>query len=271
MTMKNIVPFLKWPGGKRWIVPYLKEIIDPSLINNYFEPFLGGGAVFFSFDFTHAVLSDKNKNLINAYKIVKDYPDEIIDRLKKIQVDKNTYYRIRNEIYTSELENAVQFIYLNRLAFGGMYRVNRNGFFNVPFGGDGRSTELFWTKNLIINASEKLKSTKLNCFDFSEILKEATSGDLVYCDPPYTVCHNLNGFQRYNEKIFEWQDQIRLAKEIIEAANRGVKIIVSNAAHESVRKLYYPFEPKIVNRYSGLSRNISSRKTIDEFLYLFNL
>jgi len=269
--MNRVDPFLKWPGGKRWIVTFLQKYIEPTKIDNYFEPFLGGGAVFFGFELNRSILSDKNEQLINTYKIVKENPDELICAIKKIDIDKNTYYKIRDTIFESEIDKAASFIYLNRLAFGGMYRVNQKGKFNVPFGGDGRSTNLLWEKDIIKLASKKLLNTELHTRDFNDSLSIAKKGDLVFCDPPYTVCHNANGFQRYNENIFGWKDQIKLAQACLSASEKGVKIIVSNAAHESIKNLYYPNVPLIVNRYSGLSKIPKSRKKIDEYLFLFNV
>jgi DNA adenine methylase len=268
--MKKCDPFLKWPGGKRWLIPFFQEIINPNEVETYFEPFIGGGAVFFSFNFENAILSDTNEDLINTYRVVKEFPDELIIELKKIPQDKQTYYKIRKIRYDDKIRKAAQFLYLNRLAFGGMYRVNLEGKYNVPYGGERRA-DILWTKNLIQNASLKLQGIKLECLDFEDVLRKAKKNDLIYCDPPYTVAHNLNGFQRYNEKIFSWQDQVRLSEECFKAANRGVKLIVSNAAHDSLKELYSTIKPIIVNRYSGLSRKTNCRRCIDEYVFLFNL
>jgi len=262
-------PFLKWPGGKRWLIPELKHYISKSHTGHYYEPFLGGGAVFFSFNFQNSSLSDSNKDLIDTYVSVRDSPSELISILKGMNQNKESYYLERSSLYKDPVRRAAQFLYLNRLAFGGMYRVNLNGRFNVPYGG-GRKADILWTKDLIKNASVKLQGTSILHLDFEHIFKSAKSGDLIYCDPPYTVAHNFNGFQRYNENIFSWDDQVRLFNACIKAQKRGVKIIVSNAAHESIKELYSTTEPLIVNRFSSLSKKTSSRKRIDEFLFLFN-
>lgn len=266
--MNNTYPFLKWPGGKRWLIPKIDNLIRTSNINRYFEPFLGGGSVFFAFDFNMACLSDSNEQLIVTYNAIKKHPDKVISQLKKISTDKDTYYRIRQEEPTGEIETAVRFLFLNRVAFGGMYRVNKKGKFNVPYG--GRSPNVLWDQNLIQRASLKLQNAEIHCQDFNHSFLTATTGDLIYCDPPYTVAHNLNGFQRYNESIFNWNDQVKLKDLCFNAANRGVKIILSNAAHNSIRELYHPLEPIVVNRYSGLSTIPSKRKIIQESLFLFN-
>ncbi|MCW3788183.1 DNA adenine methylase [Plebeiibacterium sediminum] len=264
------MPFLKWPGGKRWLVPILKEVQAYNGLSKYYEPFLGGGAIFFSINSSSAHLSDSNRELINTYVMVRDYPEELLNLIQEMPQDKESYYKIRSTEYNSNVKKAAQFLYLNRLAFGGMYRVNLQGKFNVPYGGN-RKVDILWTRNLIKNASEKLQGVTINCSDFESILHMAKKGDFVYCDPPYTVAHNLNGFQRYNENIFSWQDQVRLYECCFKAAKRGVKILVSNAAHESVKDLYKSVDFKVVNRYSGLSKLSASRKRIDEYLFLFNI
>lgn len=269
MEKNKLSTFLKWPGGKRWLIPTIQEIVKNCIINRYFEPFLGGGSIYFALGFKKAYLSDSNIQLISTYKIVKECPGEIIDRLKKIPIDKSTYYKIRSEEPVNEIEMAVRFLYLNRLAFGGMYRVNKNGKFNVPYG--GRSTSVLWEHDLIEKASQKLSSVDLVCQDFENAISEANHGDLVYCDPPYTVAHNLNGFQRYNESIFTWEDQKRLKKSCELAAERGVRIIVSNAANDSLEELYSPVKPSILSRYSGLSTDPKKRKQVNEYLFLYNI
>lgn len=267
--MNNTTPFLKWPGGKRWLISSIEPLLREQTINRYFEPFLGGGAVFFSFDHEVAYLSDTNEQLVITYNTVQNNHEELIERLKEIPIDKVTYYKIRNEKPINHIEIAVRFLYLNRVAFGGMYRVNKEGNFNVPFG--GRSTSVLWENNLIENASKKLQNVNLSCHDFSEAFTIAQEGDLIYCDPPYTVAHNFNGFQRYNENIFSWRDQERLKESCIAAAERGVHIILSNAAHLSIRELYLPKIPTVIKRYSGLSTIPSKRKVIEEYLLTFNL
>lgn len=137
-------PFLKWPGGKRWLLPHVRELLNGLTYKRYIEPFLGGGAVFFGLSPKSAVLSDVNEDLINTYLQVRDHPAELVEKLKKLQADKETYGKQREIEATCPIVRAVRFLYLNRTAFGGMYRVNQQGHFNVPLcrsvGESGRTT-----------------------------------------------------------------------------------------------------------------------------------
>jgi DNA adenine methylase len=139
-------PFLKWPGGKRWLIPRLVGLVDNIEIRRYFEPFAGGAALYFALRPRHAILSDINADLINTYRQVKYHVPEIIKRLKRLPVDQKTFYSIRAEEPTVRLDRAVRFLYLNRTAFGGIYRLNRQGRFNVPFGGGQRTQSVLWER-----------------------------------------------------------------------------------------------------------------------------
>lgn len=263
-------PFLKWLGGKRWLIPKIRDEISDLKFDRYIELFLGGGAAFFILGIRPAVLSDINGELINAYIQVRDNVDRILKRLKGIKTDSETYYKIRNTNPTNELARAVRFIYLNRTAFSGIYRVNNKGEFNVPFGNYGNSTEVLWKGKLLSKASKLLQGTTIVCSDFERILDKAKKGDLVYCDPTYTTMHNNNGFRKYNEKCFSWADQERLAIVCNKAASRGATILVSNAYHEDLLRLYDRFEAHVVKRKSVLCPEPSKRKMVQEYLFIKN-
>ena len=207
----TVEPFLKWPGGKRWLVPQLLNIIRDIPFERYLEPFAGGAALFFALQPRAAILSDINADLVNTYLQVKRHASEIIKRLKVLPVDQQTYNRIRRQEPRSRIERAVRFLYLNRTAFGGIYRLNRQGGFNVPFGGGERSPTVLWERGLLPPAAQTLRNADVRVGDFESILREAGRGDLIYCDPTYTVSHSNNGFIRYNETNFRWDDQKRLA------------------------------------------------------------
>jgi DNA adenine methylase len=263
-------PFLKWPGGKRWMAKSLIYIISQRLIKHYYEPFLGGGAVFFSLLPDMATLSDINIDLINVYKQVRDKPQELIEGLKQLPVTKNAYYHIRDNYGDDLLERAIRFLYLNRTAFGGIYRLNSNGEFNVPYGGGNRTTEILWKTGLIEKASKALKGKELLVSDFGDIIGKAGFGDVVYCDPTYTTSHSNNGFIRYNEKNFSWTDQKRLAYAAKEACRRGALVLVSNADFPPICELYDPIDPRILERKSLVSRNPKCRKQIKEYLFILD-
>jgi DNA adenine methylase len=264
-----VQPFLKWPGGKRWLVSTLVEMIGQQEYGTYREPFLGGGALFFALRPTHAVLSDVNADLINVYRQVKNNAEELLQRLRTIPVDRATYDRFRNQQTGTKIERAIRFLYLNRTAFGGMYRLNELGEFNVPYGGGERTTAPLWRYGLLHSAAASLRAAKLQAADFEVALSEAARGDLVYCDPTYTVAHNNNGFIRYNERNFSWDDQKRLARCCREASVRGALVLVSNAYHDEVLRLFDPPCYQVVTRPSRLCPKIEHRRTVDEFLFVF--
>jgi DNA adenine methylase len=230
------IPFLKWAGGKRWLVQQRPDLF-PAEFRRYFEPFLGGGAVYFHLSPKRAVLADKNAELIECYEIVRNRADDLLDALKVHQMrhSRAHYYLVRATVPCCEVERAARFLYLNRTCFNGLYRVNRNGTFNVPLG----------TKDSVLLGSDNfgawsktLNGASLVASDFEPIIDKAKQGDLVFADPPYTTRHNLNGFIKYNEHLFSWDDQVRLAKSLLRASKRGAYVVATNADHADVRQLY---------------------------------
>lgn len=269
--MKNshskLNPFLRWPGGKRWAASEIVQIAKSRPYNRYIEPFLGGGAVFFALQPANALLSDVNADLIKTYNAIKQRPRLVKNILSQMPITKEYYNELRRIVSGDKFKIASRFLYLNRMAFSGMYRVNRDGYFNVPYGGD-RNLDLLTEHDTLSLASNALKTARIVCADFEETIDVAGPGDLVYCDPTYTVSHNENGFVRYNEKIFCWEDQIRLASVCQKAKKRGARLIISNAAHIEVAKLYHPCKPLILERMTTVSRVIRSRKQISEYLFV---
>lgn len=269
--MTKVVPFLKWPGGKRWIAEEIADELRPYLQKRYFEPFLGGGAVFFSLRPSRAVLSDTNADLINVYKEVKRSPQALIDGLKLMEVTAAEYQKVRASKPHAAHERALRFLYLNRTAFAGIFRLNRQGEFNVPFGGGARTPEILWRKELLAMASKVLKTAALSCADFEDTMQKANAGDVVYCDPTYTVAHDNNGFRRYNEAVFSWSDQLRLATSAAKASRRGALVIVSNAHHESLMELYRAndnCEVRAVQRTSCIAKQGLNRRLVSEALFV---
>jgi len=264
----RVLPFLKWPGGKRWAAPTVSAIVADALRGTYYEPFLGGGAIFFSIQPNTAVLSDLNADLINTYRVVRDRSDELLEAVRQIPVSKAEYDRQRSSTDTDPLARAARFLFLNRTAFGGMYRINSKGEFNVPFGGGSRNPELLWKRGLLKQAASALSRAELEQSDFQGILERATKGDVCYCDPTYTVAHDNNGFVRYNERNFSWSDQKRLALTAEATAARGATVIVSNACHPAIRALYPRRTVHVLSRTSCLSRNSQHRRSVDEYLII---
>lgn len=231
-------PFLKWAGGKRWLLSKGNQLLpDMQKINKYLEPFLGGGSIFFHIKPEQAILSDINEDLINAYIVIRENWYDLYAILKKYNKNhsNNFYYQIRSSNPRTALNRAARFIYLNRTCWNGLYRVNKKGEFNVPI---GTKTNVILEADNFEILSSVLTSAKIEVCDFELTINKAEENDFVFVDPPYTVKHNLNGFVKYNETIFSWQDQIRLRKAISKAIDRGAKVLVTNANHKSIEELY---------------------------------
>jgi DNA adenine methylase len=271
MFLDSIPPFLKWPGGKRWLTRHAALMLAELKYGRYFEPFLGGGALFFSLAPKRATISDINPDLINVYKQVKTSPAALVQRLKRIPVDASNYERLRRLVPRTPLSAATRMLYLNRTSFGGMYRLNRRGEFNVPFGGGERTPEAYWRDDLLVHASCALRRAKIACCDFEDSFGKVESGDLVYCDPTYTTSHNNNGFVRYNETNFAWADQKRLAACCKRAADAGAIVIVSNAHHEDLRSLFAAPRHHSIPRQSSLCPDARKRGVILEYLFGYNV
>ncbi len=256
-------PLIKWPGGKRALLPQLLPLL-PSSFNRYIEPFFGGGALFFSVQPHFALLSDSNEDLINCYREIRDNPDQLLSSLRRMKNSKEDYYRIRSMAPRTSSGRAARFLYLTTLAFNGIYRVNRHGEFNVPY---GYKTHLcVYQPEKIMRISQVLAKCDLECIDFEEALKRARPGDLIYLDPPYTVAHGQNGFRKYNAKIFSWGDQDRLARALHVLDKKGCYIIMSNASHSSINNLYRGFTRLTVERPSVIAASADYRCRVSESL-----
>ena len=262
---QNIQPFLKWAGGKRWLVSQHSSIF-PLSFKRYIEPFLGSGAVFFSLQPQEAILADVNCELIACYTAIKNDWQLVEHELAKHHRahSKDYYYKIRAYRPINLHKKAARFIYLNRTCWNGLYRVNLDGQFNVPIG----------TKNAVLTEADNfpvlsalLKNADISASDFEPIVDKAKRGDLLFVDPPYTVKHNLNGFIKYNERLFTWNDQIRLRDSLLRATGRGAHVVLTNANHESVRELYKSdFDLMIATRHSVIAADPSKRKKCEELI-----
>lgn len=261
-----VLPFLKWPGGKRWAAPQIASLIGRHLTGRYYEPFLGGGAVFFYLRPKMATLSDINPELIAAYQAIRDSHVRIVKLLQLLPISGHAYEAVRAWKPRGAIDRAVRLLYLNRTAFGGMYRLNQAGEFNVPYGGGERTPAMLWESTVLQDASDALKSARLRPSDFSVQMRRAKDGDVIYCDPTYTVAHNNNGFVRYNECNFSWQDQERLAREAHAARDRGAVVLISNAYHKSIRRLYPGARKRTLSRISRVSADPKGRREVSEYL-----
>lgn len=267
---ETILPFLKWAGGKRWFVRQYDHLI-PERFNRYIEPFLGSGAMFFHVRPERAVLGDSNRDLIDTYKGIKQYPGEVAKILRKHQRLHNDhyYYRMRDSASRSLAGAAARLIYLNRTCWNGLYRVNKEGQFNVPI---GTKSSIVREEDDFAAVSRILRKAKLTYGDFEVVVNKTEEGDFLFVDPPYTVSHNQNAFIKYNEKLFSWKDQMRLAEALVRAKKRGVMILATNACHKSVIKLYGSgFTQEKASRMSVIAGSNESRKQYKELVISANL
>lgn len=229
-------PFLRWAGGKNWFVKHLPKMLNGINYNNYHEPFLGGGSIFFYLKPSNvSFLSDLNGELITTYNALKEDPKTVIRLLSDFKNTKSFYYDLRDARYTNESKVAARFIYLNQTSFNGLYRVNLEGKYNVPY---GFRTKAFYEEENLLSVSSALKRAIIEVADFEIISDNLKSRDLVFLDPPYTVSHNNNGFIKYNQKLFSLDDQYRLFSVIEKIKSKGAYFILTNAAHKTIKEIF---------------------------------
>jgi DNA adenine methylase len=256
----NPSPFVKWAGGKSSLVQELLHYV-PSHFANYFEPFLGGGAFFFAICSRNrgfnANLSDVNAELISAYEVIRDQPDELIQLLSKFQEEyfrtgsrSSYYYQKRQWKTTDPIESASRLIFLNKTCYNGLYRVNSHGEFNVPFG-RYRNPKIVDREN-IRAVSNALKDTnaQLRCSNYKTVISRCGKGDLVYLDPPYQPKSKTSSFTDYTPGGFSEKDQEELAEEFKKLVDRGCNVLLSNSETPLTSHLYSGYQTKslVVNR-----------------------
>ena len=259
-------PFLKWAGGKGRQLTTLRSLA-PENFKRYIEPFVGGGALFFDLSPSCAVVSDSNGELINAYKIVRDFPELLLKKLSEIPVDEDTFYKVRETDPSTldEVDQAARLIYLNKTCYNGLYRVNKKGKFNTPFGKN--KLDIIVKREVILNASSALKNTHLCCDDFERILLDkAKSEDFVYLDPPYPPVGRYADFTRYTRHFFNEEDHLRLSKAVEEIDDRHCTFILSNANHPLVLKLYSKFRTIEVKAHRYINCRGDQRGYVSEVL-----
>jgi DNA adenine methylase len=266
------LPFLKWAGGKRWLalklMPLIREELDKSQ-GEYIEPFLGAGAIFFALSPKKATLSDINENLVEVYCEIRRNWLAIVNEIKTWPINESFYYSVRKMEPSSRFERACRFLYLNRTCYGGLYRENKLGKFNVPYGG-GRDHKALWEKKLLQNASVALhRKVKIQCSDFEVLIKNSKEGDVVYCDPTYSTKQRKQ-FDRYGKTIFSWTDQIRLAVAAEQAMDRGVLVIVSNSGCFHLND-FYPKAYRIdLEKTKAIGNRAKNRAVHQESIYILD-
>ena len=271
--------FIRWAGGKSWFCKHITKYLPDDFID-YYEPFLGGGSIFFYLSSNgyikgNSFLSDLNLDLIKAYIEVKDNCENLISFLSSMKYTKDEYYRLRNiyNEFDDNLDNHINkgalFIYLNRTGFNGIYRVSRSGKYNVPYGVEG-SGEISNEYSQRLRADSSILKTAILCnTSYDYILKpdfHFKKKSLVFLDPPYTVSHNNNGFIEYNKKIFDLENQYILRKVLDKIDSEGSYFIMTNAHHKIIRDIfdgYYFFEEERQSLIGGIN---AERKIILEYI-----
>ncbi|MCY3569970.1 MAG: DNA adenine methylase [Chloroflexi bacterium] len=269
-------PFLKWAGGKTSLLPELLQAA-PDEIETYYEPFVGGGALFFALQsagrFKRAVLSDSNKELINAYVQVRDDVDGLVRALsvhqRKYRESEDRaeyYYTIRAKELTCSLGGAANLIFLNKTCYNGLYRVNSKGRFNVPHGRYVNPT--ICDEGNLRAASEALRGVELRVGDFADGPRLAGAGDFVYFDPPYVPLSETAYFTSYTAKEFGMDEQERLANTAARLVNQGSCVALSNSGHQDVASMYSSeiFELGEVHARRAINSKAKSRGPVREYL-----
>jgi DNA adenine methylase len=259
------VPLLKWPGGKRWIAPTIAELLSGDS-GRYVEPFLGGGAVFFRLLPPVALLADVNRDLMATYRVLRDTPDHLFKAISRLGVGRQTYERVRAARPTTATDRAARLMYLNRTAFNGLYRVNRLGQFNVPFG--GRAKPPLFKQDVLRIYAGLLQPTQLVSASYVQTLSRATALDRIYIDPPYAIQPGEDFFGRYHSQLFTWPDQRQLAERACLLAHQGARIIVTNALNREVLELYPRkwFRAFVTRRISRVAAAPQSRRAVHELM-----
>ncbi len=265
------MPFVKWAGGKRVLIPAIAQHF-PEQVNTYWEPFVGGGAVFFTFAkrIEQAVLSDTNEELMITYQIVKNDVEALIARLaqhetahrrragKKYKDGKTYYYRVRESEPTDPVEVAARFIYLNKTCFNGLYRVNKSGKFNVPEGSYKKPD--ICNSERLRKASKALIRAQIQLGDFGRVV-QPDAGDLIYCDPPYD-----GTFTGYQAAGFSGDAQRRLRDAADGWVGEGAGVLLSNADTSSMRSLYANYEIVDVTAPRNINSDVNGRDSVPELL-----
>ncbi len=256
-SRQNLSPFVKWAGGKGSLLRYLLPHV-PLHLNNYYEPFLGGGAFFLGIcsrntDF-NACLSDINTELINSYKVVKEAPEELIRLLSRFQIEYDAsvnksefYYKKRDWRPTDLFESAARLIFLNKTCYNGLYRVNSRGEFNVPFGSYKRPRILNAENIRAVSKALRDTKTELRSVDYKIALSRCAMNDFVYLDPPYQPKSKTSSFTDYTPGGFSERDQEELADEFAELVDRGCAVLLSNSDTSLTRRLYKEFDARRVS------------------------
>ena len=268
-----VKPYIKWVGGKRQLLEDIRPFV-PEKFKTYYEPFIGAGAVLFDIQPKKAVINDFNAQLITTYRVIKENVEELIELLKKHKENNTSefFYTIREldrdiEAFSklTDVEIAARFIYMNKTCYNGLYRVNSQGLFNVPYG--KYKNPMICDEPVLRAVSHYLSSNdiELHTGDFSSILSKADKNSFVYFDPPYHS-HNDSNFTGYQAGGFNEDEQIRLRDAFVELSKKGVKCLLSNGDTPFIRELYKDFTIVTVKAKRAVNSDASGRGDVNEVL-----
>ncbi len=271
-SVKKAKPFLKWVGGKGQLLVQFENLL-PKQYNSYFEPFIGGGAVFFSLSPKKASINDINKTLVQTYIHIKEDVEKLITSLKKLEKEflskepeqrKEYYYALRekyNSLPAEDFNKTLYFLFFNKTAFNGVYRENSKGGFNVPMG--SYTNPKIVDEENIREVSKVLSNTKITSGSFVDAVKNAKAGDFVYFDPPYHPLSETSSFTSYSKDSFTKEDQIKLRDLFVELDKKGVYVMLSNSSAPFIKEIYSAYKQipvyatRIINSKSDKRGKIS--------------
>lgn len=266
-------PFLKWAGGKRQLLSELRKYV-PNQYKRYYEPFIGGGALLFELQRRQVIINDSNADLINCYRVVKDVVEDLILELNQHQNTEEHYYKVRDwdrelsYAQRSSVERAARIIYLNKTCYNGLFRVNSQGQFNVPFG-------RYADPNIVDAGVLRAVSGYLNNvdivirnMDFADAVNDAKQGDFIYFDPPYDPVSDTASFTGYDVNGFGKDKQGRLKEAFDELNERGCKVLLSNAYTPFITDLYQHYRRIKVEASRAINSNGQKRGKVDEILVM---
>jgi len=266
-------PILKWAGGKRQLLPELKRLM-PSEFNTYFEPMIGGGALFFDLEPEAAFLADLNPDLISLYRNLRNEPEAVIEAVEQFEkcyhegVDARAFFNAErsrfNERASDGPRQAARFVFLNRTCFNGLYRVNQSGGFNTPWGKNPKARILF--EDQLREASEALQAARIVASEYRIASSIAKEGDFVYFDPPYVPVGPSADFTAFTTEGFGALEQQLLATHVRLMAKRGIMVMVSNADHPSVWELYKEFTIHKVSALRAINSDAKKRGAVGEVI-----
>lgn len=268
----QIQPFVKWVGGKRHVINKHLYKMFPNSFNTYIEPFVGGGSVLFHLKPERAIINDKNSELIKAYKAIKNQPYKLMSKIDELSLrhSKEFFNELRKSKCSNNLDEAARFMYLNKTCFNGLYRVNKNNEFNVPFNNKLISKLVVYNKDNLIAISKYLKNNEIQILnqDFVSVINLANKNDFIFCDPPYD--YEDDGFDSYTSKPFGKKGQIELFNQLDKLSKKGVKWMMTNHNTTLINELYKEYKIFPIETNRSINSKGSERKNTGKEVVVTN-